>query len=153
MVWSLAGFKWLDKSNGSLYVRTCMRACMRSCVCVACGWAHSDCHVFTRSRWRKRQSVKRYRQTGTRLEHLEGIDDPLVVRAQQRTDVLAWRIAQPLGHTSPAPLLAHHLKPTFTRHHLQGTVIVNVIYKVVAKQQLVGVCVSQWEHTNHARPI
>lgn len=79
----------------------------------------SDCHVFTRRG--KRQRATPYRQTGTGLEHLEGVDDPLVVRAEQRADVLAWWVAQPLGHAGPAPLLAHHLEAAFIRHHLQRT--------------------------------
>lgn len=96
------------------------RACARMCT------AGSDCHVSTGlcakgKDTRKRHSVKRYRQTGARLEHLERVDDPLVVRAEQGTDVLAWGVAQPLGHAGPAPLLAHHLKAAFIRHHLQRT--------------------------------
>ena len=65
-----------------------------------------------------------YRQAGTRLEHFKGDHDPLVVGAQQRADVLAWRVAEPLGHTSPAALLTDHLKASLPRHNLEqdGTV-------------------------------
>lgn len=60
-----------------------------------------------------------YRYAGTRMEHFKGVDDPLVVRAQQRTNILARRIAEPLGYTSPAPFLTDHLKSPFIRHNLE----------------------------------
>lgn len=120
------------------------RACVHMCLCVSGSF-------LTQSRWRK-QSVKGYRQTGTRLKHLEGVDNPLIVRAQQRTDVLARRIAQPLGHASPAPLLAHHLKAAFIRHHLQRTCgTLTVKHTVVAKWQLA--CASQCVCTHPDKPM
>lgn len=68
-----------------------------------------------------------YRKASARVEHLKRVDDPLVVRAQQRADVLARRIAQPLRHAGPAPLLAHHLEASFVRHDLKHTGLTNHI--------------------------
>lgn len=63
--------------------------------------------------------VEQYRQTSTRVEHLKRVDDPLVVRAQQRANVFARRIAQPLRHAGPAPLLTDHLETSFVCHDLK----------------------------------
>lgn len=69
--------------------------------------------------------VEWYRKASTRVEHLKRVDNPLVVRAQQRADVFARRIAQPLRHTGPAPLLTHHLETSFVRHNLEHTGLTN----------------------------
>lgn len=71
--------------------------------------------------------VECYREASTRVEHLKRVDDPLVVRAQQRADVFARRIAQPLRHAGPAPLLTHHLEASFVRHDLKHTGLTNHI--------------------------
>lgn len=74
-------------------------------------------------RWEK--NVERYRHAGTRLEHLKRVDNPLVVWAQQRANVLAWRVAKPLGHTSPTPFLTNHLESSFISHNLQQKSIIS----------------------------
>lgn len=63
---------------------------------------------------------KCYRHASTRLEHLKREDYPLVVRAQQRPDVFAWRVAQSLRHAGPAPLLTDHLEASFICHNLKS---------------------------------
>lgn len=76
-----------------------------------------------------------YRQASARLEHLKRVDNPLIVRTQQRTDVLPRGIAQPLGHASPAPFFTDHLKASFICHNLEHT-----------GRLLVKTCAWQWIH-------
>lgn len=76
---------------------------------------------LSKTKYIKWTCVEWYRQGGTRLEHLKRVDDPLVVRAQQRADVFARGVAQPLGHTGPAPFLTDHLETAFVCHDLKRT--------------------------------
>lgn len=86
--------------------------------------------VHFEGHWKHKKQRHEYRQASTRLEHFKWVDNPLVVRAQQRTNVLARRIAQPLGHTSPASFLTHHLKTSFICHNLERT---NIFWTIVKK--------------------
>lgn len=61
----------------------------------------------------------KYQKAGPRLEHFKWVDNPLIVWAQERANVLAWRVAKPLSYTRPAPLLTDHLKPPFICHILE----------------------------------
>lgn len=61
----------------------------------------------------------KYQKAGPRMEHFKWVDNPLIVWAQERANVLAWRVAKPLSYTSPAPLLTDHLKPPLICHNLE----------------------------------
>lgn len=86
-------------------------------------------NLFQRRKHKEEQQyVDWYRQASTRLEHLKRVDNPLVVRPQQRADVLPRGIAQPLGHAGPAPFFTDHLEASFICHNLEhkGKLLVKI---------------------------
>lgn len=60
-----------------------------------------------------------YQKTGSSLEQVIGVQDPLIVCTQMGANSLAWSIAHFDRYLSPAPLSADCIKSSFFIHQLE----------------------------------
>lgn len=65
------------------------------------------------------EEAQTYRERGTRLEELVGVEDPLKMRAEKGARAFARGKPHPAGHLRPSLLLTDSLKAALRRHDLQ----------------------------------